>query len=123
MARLEVIIPLMVAIIGVMGTIIPIYISNSIFSDNRYPNIQIYSALFNMTDKELKRGIFEITNNGNTPATNLSITLDATPSNILTITNYLSTVEVKLGFNNTLFPPGETQQVQHTIKNNTVPKD
>ena len=85
------------------------------FSENKYPNMEISSPVDRLGyDSNLAS--YEITNHGNAPATNLSITIDDFPSKILNVIYELCTVEAILPeFNNTDFLRGTTFPANSSI--------
>jgi hypothetical protein len=81
-------VPIIVAIIGISGVVIPTF-STQIYNKPSL-NIDIPNELENGTQ------IIELSNNGTVPATNLSLVLTANNKIINNITNLLSTINVNL---------------------------
>ena len=119
-----------VAVIGVLGTIIPPYLS-VISQDYRQPNIRIIdatdrSAIQNRTSPfptNLTQYDFRIANTGSAPATNLSVILNVSPMDIVNISNKLSTTGIVLPeFNNRVFHSGDNQTVNSSLLELHIPK-
>lgn len=114
-------VPILVAVIGVIGAIIPPYINSVISQDYNQPNIRILPGesdqivLPNTTfsvPTNLTQYAFSIVNSGNVPATNLSVILDVSPMDIVNITNKLSTTDIILpAYNNRILQSGNNQTV------------
>ena len=90
MANWGSVVPIIVAIIGVSGFIIPVF-STPIINQNK-PNVNIDIG----TQLENGKEIIDVTNTGTVPATNLSLIVTANNKIINNITNLFSTVNVTL---------------------------
>ena len=115
MAASSVLIPVVVAVIAVIGGILPIYIGTT-----HVPALFIYMEHYVHPDHS---GVdVSIVNNGNSPATNLSITLTALydSSNIMSITN--KPLSSKILYNNTVLQPGFSQPMNQSMPEIRVPK-
>jgi hypothetical protein len=123
MANPQATVPIMVAVIGVIGAILPIYISNVIIRDDNYPDIDIQVKPVDIRSPLFTQFAINITNSGNAPATNLSAIVNAFPVNIVNITNKFSTTDIILPqFNNTVLRPGVTQTINHSLLEIQIPK-
>ena len=77
---LRLLVPIIVAVIGVMGAVVPLYITNTASTaeiETRLSFIPLYDYYLKnpLYDKNIKEFIIGIGNLGNAPATNLSIIL------------------------------------------------
>ena len=80
MAGSSVLVPIIVAVIGVVGAVVPLYITNTASTaeiETRLSFIPLYDYYLKnpLYDKNIKEFIIGIGNLGNAPATNLSIIL------------------------------------------------
>jgi hypothetical protein len=114
MSNLSIITPIIVAFIGIIGTITP-YLIDKIFPQNDTPIIdhQIFPKPFENSIS------INLTNHGKEPATNMSLFIDASPSIILSLSNIFSTSDIY--FNNTLLDIGEILPINNTITKIKIP--
>jgi hypothetical protein len=117
-------VPIVVAIIGVMGAIIPIYINNVVTPGSDYPHVYVQLDPSERSEGGSSQWRMAIENNGNAPATNLSMSVRAfNNENILNITNSFSTADVILPkFSNTSLEPGANETINNPILEIYVPK-
>ena len=89
MPRAELIIPITVAVIAVVGSLIPVFINN--------PNIRDKPQVYVSTETKVVAGNFQtdmkIGNSGSAPATNISVALEST-AKITNVTRLLGITEV-----------------------------
>ena len=126
MAATSVLVPIFVAVIGVIGTLTPLYINSSVSSS---PKIIIRSDPVNSNVNESH---ILIQNNGTVAATNMSVFVNAcqtnssTPANcqfkIHSITNGYSTADVLVPPNDVPLEPGSSQKFNRSLAEVHVPK-
>ena len=136
MAASSAIIPIIVAVIGVVGTIAPLYINNSVSTN---PGIVIEAQPL---ESNVSGDIVHIGNVGNAPATNMSVILSSCWSGysnmtsrfmlqpltsdckarIHSITNSYSTADVVLTPKNVSLESGSTQIVNKSIVRVIIPR-
>ena len=73
MSKLSVLMPIIVALIGIIGTITPFYMDKITSQNENKPNIDI-----DVDGMDYKK-IIDVSNNGNGLATNMSLFLNASP--------------------------------------------
>ena len=114
MSYLASLVPIMVAFIGVIGTIAP-YLIDKYFTNNED------NPLLNFkTDIGDYSIIINLTNHGKQPATNMNLYMDVFPFNISNITNIFSTTDIY--YNNSLLDIGEFAQIGNTNTKLNIPK-
>lgn len=95
MLNLVSLIPIIVAVIGIIGTIIPALIENKLLQSEKEPLIMINN------DKNFSENsvMIDLHNTGKIPATNISLFIETFPFTILNLTNVFSTSNIFVGLN------------------------
>jgi hypothetical protein len=108
-----VLVPIIVAVIGVVGTIVPIYTTSS--------TAELVTRVSLLPEHDNKSYFVLITNRGDVPATNISITIRSCLAllpcefKIHTITNGFSNAKLFLPQSNKTLEPGKTETVNQSI--------
>jgi hypothetical protein len=110
-------IPIIVAVIGVVGILLPPLINNITEREPNHPDIDIRTPYYNpLKDTDLIQPTINITNKGDAPATNLSVMLNTFPMEVVNITNRFSTTEITLSqLNNTVLETGYTETINRSL--------
>ena len=113
MSSLTLFVPIIVALIGVLGTIAPYLIDKTLSTNLNDPLLNFKTEI---GDYSL---IINLTNYGKQPATNMNLFMDVSPFNISNITNIFSTTDIY--YNKSLFDTGEIVQIDNTITKLNIP--
>ena len=125
MAGSSVLVPIIVAVIGVVGAVIPAIYVNS-FQSQADPEVTISASSFSLKfAPNVRQFLIDIANAGNAPATNLSLLLRPAGANpeIFSITNFFSTTDLILPkYNNTILEPGSSKIINDPFLEIEIPK-
>jgi hypothetical protein len=106
-SNLSLLVPIIVALIGIIGTIAPSFIDRSVSQNEKNPVIEFEY------DIDLKNSIIlTISNKGNGPATNMSLFINTTPISISNVTNLMTTSDISS--NNMSLDIGKSIRVNNT---------
>jgi hypothetical protein len=118
-------VPIIVAVIGVVGAVVPAIYVNSLQSQPD-PEVTISASSFSLKfAPNVRQFLIDIANAGNAPATNLSLLFKPVGANpeIFSITNFFSTTDLILPkYNNTILEPGSSKTVKDSFLNIEIPK-
>lgn len=106
MSKLSLLTPIIVALIGIIGTLMPSFINNLSSQKDNTPNIEIDVDNIGYEKK------IDVSNIGNGPATNMALFIDASPQTISTLTNIISTSDIL--FNNKSIETGKPIEINNT---------
>ena len=125
MAGSSVLVPIIVAVIGVVGAVVPAIYVNSLQSQPD-PEVTISASSYSLKFiPNVRQFLIDISNAGNAPATNLSLLLKPAGANpeIFSITNFFSTTDLILPkYNNTILEPGSSKSIKDSFLEIGVPK-
>jgi hypothetical protein len=118
-------VPIIVAVIGVVGAVVPAIYVNSLQSQPD-PEVTISASSFSLKfAPNVRQFLIDIANAGNAPATNLSLLFKPVGANpeIFSITNFFNTTDLILPkYNNTILEPGSSKTVKDSFLNIEIPK-
>ena len=113
------VIPVVVAFIALIGTILPVAISQQ-NNSKQEPRININVIPI---ENDTRKTIIKLTNYGDKPATNFTMTMDAASKRIMNITERIATSDVFLPqFNNTLLQMGIPYTINRSLLELEIPK-